>query len=77
MEKNSWRNYPISQQPAYDDVSHLNKVEKQIEKLPPLVFTDEVRKLKNKLAKVSQGEKHFYCRVAIAQKVFLILMQIY
>ena len=31
-KKNSWRNYPISQQPAYDDVSHVNKVEKQIEK---------------------------------------------
>jgi len=55
-KKNSWRNYPISQQPAYDDVGHVNKVEKQIEKLPPLVFADEVRNLKNKLAKVSQGK---------------------
>ena len=54
-KKNSWRNYPISQQPSYNDLSHVTKVENEIEKLPPLVFADEVRSLKMKLAKVAEG----------------------
>ena len=44
-KKNSWRSYPISQQPIYDDEEHVNKVENEIERLPPLVFADEVRNL--------------------------------
>ena len=44
-KKNSWRKYPISQQPNYDDLNHVSKVENEIEKLPPLVFADEVRNL--------------------------------
>ena len=54
-KKNSWRKYPISQQPNYDDLNHVSKVENEIEKLPPLVFADEVRNLKIKLAKVAEG----------------------
>ena len=55
-KKNSWRQYPISQQPNYADTNHVNKIETEIEKLPPLVFADEVRSLKSKLAKVSRGD---------------------
>ena len=51
-KKNSWRKYPISQQPIYDNLTHVNKIEREIEKLPPLVFADEVRNLKKKLALV-------------------------
>ncbi len=55
-KKNSWRKYPISQQPIYDNLTHVNKIEREIEKLPPLVFADEVRNLKKKLALVSKGK---------------------
>ena len=55
-KKNSWRNYPISQQPIYDDKNLVKKIEEEIEKLPPLVFADEVRKLKKKLANVAAGK---------------------
>ena len=36
-------------------MNHVTKVENEIEKLPPLVFADEVRSLKMKLAKVAEG----------------------
>ena len=45
------------------------KVESEIEQLPPLVFADEVRKLKEKLADVSEG-KAFYCKAEIVLRVF-------
>ena len=54
--KNSWRTYPISQQPIYDNKDHVKKVESEIEKLPPLVFAEEVRNLKEKLADVAEGK---------------------
>ena len=34
----------------------VKEVETEIEQLPPLVFADEVRKLKEKLADVSEGK---------------------
>ncbi len=54
--KNSWRKYPISQQPIYENIELVKEVESEIEQLPPLVFADEVRKLKEKLADVSEGK---------------------
>ena len=54
--KDSWRSYPIKQQPFYEDKASLEEVTKKLEKLPPLVFAGEVRSLKNKLAKVNKGE---------------------
>ena len=54
--KNSWRKYPISQQPIYENIELVKEVEAEIEQLPPLVFADEVRKLKEKLADVSEGK---------------------
>ncbi|CAM4001156.1 3-deoxy-7-phosphoheptulonate synthase class II [Campylobacter hepaticus] len=54
--KNSWKNYPIKQQPVYPNQEELNKVLSRLEKLPPLVFAGEVRDLQNVLAKVARKE---------------------
>lgn len=52
--KDSWKNYPIKQQPTYLDTNKLNHTLQKLEKLPPLVFAGEVRNLKDKLALVTQ-----------------------
>lgn len=52
----SWRNFPIKQQPQYLDSSELQAVEKQLAKFPPLVSIDEIEKLKAELSQVSKGE---------------------
>lgn len=52
----SWRNFPIKQQPNYEDLQHLKQVEKTLENFPPLVSFSEVRDLKSQLAAVSRGE---------------------
>ena len=53
---NSWRDYPIKQQPDYKDLEELKKVEEELRNYPPLIFADEARDLKEKLAKVAKGE---------------------
>jgi 3-deoxy-7-phosphoheptulonate synthase len=52
----SWRNFPIKQQPTYEDKEKLLKVEKELASYPPLIFAEEARRLKSSLAKVSEGE---------------------
>ncbi|MDH3220763.1 MAG: 3-deoxy-7-phosphoheptulonate synthase class II [Gammaproteobacteria bacterium] len=52
----SWRSFPIKQQPEYPDKDHLRRVEKQLMALPPLVFAQEIRDLKQNLAQVAQGK---------------------
>lgn len=54
--KNSWKNYPIKQQPIYPDQEEMNKVLARLEKLPPLVFAGEVRNLQKSLARVCKKE---------------------
>lgn len=49
---NSWRNFPIKQQPIYQDQSQLQKIEEQLANFPPLVSFDEITKLQNELAQV-------------------------
>jgi 3-deoxy-7-phosphoheptulonate synthase len=53
---NSWRNFPIKQQPTYENSAHLKKVENQLANFPPLVSFDEIEKLKSELAAVANGE---------------------
>jgi 3-deoxy-7-phosphoheptulonate synthase len=55
-EKSSWRNFPAMQQPNWPDPAEHHTVLEKIAKLPPLVFAGEIRRLKNMLAKASQGE---------------------
>ena len=54
--KESWREKPIKQQPVYENLDELRKVEKELSKYPPLVFAGEVRNLKSHLAKVCEGK---------------------
>ncbi len=51
----SWRNFPIKQQPTYQDMEHLKRVTAKLSELPPLVFAGEVRSLKKQFAEVMQG----------------------
>lgn len=53
---NSWRDYPIVQQPEYLDMAKLVAVEKQIAQAPPLVFAEETRSLYEQLAEVCKGK---------------------
>lgn len=51
----SWRQLPVSQQPEYPDASRLRSVENKLRQLPPLVFAQEIRDLKQELANVAAG----------------------
>jgi 3-deoxy-7-phosphoheptulonate synthase len=53
---NSWRNFPIKQQPIYEDQNELKKAENQLKNFPPLVSFDEIEKLKAELALVANGQ---------------------
>jgi 3-deoxy-7-phosphoheptulonate synthase len=52
---NSWRNFPIKQQPTYQDLSALKQIEATLASFPPLVSYDEIEKLKAELASVANG----------------------
>jgi 3-deoxy-7-phosphoheptulonate synthase len=53
---NSWRDFPIKQQPIYDDKKKVKKVEKELSTYPPLIFAEEARNLKSQLADVANGK---------------------
>lgn len=53
---NSWRAFPIKQQPTYPDQKALSEVEEILSQYPPLIFAGEARTLKEKLAKAGRGE---------------------
>lgn len=55
-KKDSWRDLEIKQQPTYNDVDLLKRVEGQLAQFPPLVTIDEIEKLKAELALVCQGK---------------------
>ena len=52
----SWRDFPIKQQPQYDDLEKLLSVEKELSSYPPLIFAEEARRLKTQLADVVEGK---------------------
>lgn len=52
----SWRNKPALQLPTYTDAEALANTEKELAKLPPLVFAGEARSLQNDLAQVAEGK---------------------
>jgi len=52
----SWRNFPIKQQPEYENIDELRAVEEQLKQFPPLIFAGEARELKSQLAKVARGD---------------------
>ena len=51
----SWRSFPIKQQPAWPDEADLDRALKQIASYPPLVFAGEARSLQAGLAQVAAG----------------------
>ncbi len=51
----SWRDFPIKQQPIYQNQEKLKKVENELASYPPLIFAEEARNLKEQLAKVVNG----------------------
>ncbi|MFQ5959191.1 MAG: 3-deoxy-7-phosphoheptulonate synthase, partial [Alphaproteobacteria bacterium] len=51
----SWRNFPIRQQPVYPDPAALEAAEARLKRLPPLVFAGEARRLRHDLAEVAEG----------------------
>ncbi|MFT5703092.1 MAG: 3-deoxy-7-phosphoheptulonate synthase [Rickettsiales bacterium] len=52
----SWKNFPIKQQPIYQNQEELRQAENQLRQFPGLVSFDEIDNLKKDLAKVSKGE---------------------
>ena len=52
----SWRKLPIKQVPEYNDQNHITKVEKELSIRPPLVFAEEVRRLRRRMADVAEGK---------------------
>lgn len=52
----SWRTFPIKQQPVYADPLALTSVLDDVRKLPPLVFAGEIERLKGQLARAALGE---------------------
>ena len=55
-DKNSWKNFPIKQQPKYNNKSELEHIENHLSKLPTLVYFDEIKKLKTQLSEVCLGK---------------------
>ncbi|MGD9783925.1 MAG: class II 3-deoxy-7-phosphoheptulonate synthase [Hyphomicrobiaceae bacterium] len=51
----SWRSKPIVQVPEYPDAAALADVESKLATFPPLVFFNEVKRLREKLAAASEG----------------------
>lgn len=52
----SWRSFPIQQQPEYPDPKALANVEARLRALPALVTASESRSLKRELAGVAEGK---------------------
>ena len=52
----SWRGLPILQVPEYPDQAKLDASEEILRAQPPLVFAGEARKLKDNLARVTEGK---------------------
>ncbi len=52
----SWQSFPIVQQPTYDDSALLSNVLGQLERLPPLVTSWEVDRLRENLANAQEGK---------------------
>ncbi|HVB51465.1 MAG TPA: 3-deoxy-7-phosphoheptulonate synthase class II [Acidimicrobiales bacterium] len=52
----TWREYPVAQSPTWPDLAHLERVEAELAKKPPLVFAGEARRLQDHLAQVANGK---------------------
>ena len=71
----SWRGLPILQVPEYPDQAKLGAAEETLRAQPPLVFAGEARKLKDNLARVTEG-KAFLLQGGDCAESFAELVQI-
>jgi len=53
----SWQQKPALQQPAYPDAARLEEVLRDLSRLPPLVTSWEIERLKSQLAEAARGER--------------------
>lgn len=53
---NSWRDYPIKQQPLYENAEQVEAVEAKLRSMPPLTSPSEARDLKLELAQAARGK---------------------
>ena len=53
---NNWKLKQIQQQPKWDNKSKLEQILKKLKKYPNLVFPHEIKLLKKKLIRASQGK---------------------
>ncbi|MGO4631931.1 class II 3-deoxy-7-phosphoheptulonate synthase [Streptomyces sp. 2RAF24] len=53
---NTWAGLPAAQQPEYPDPAALHRVTRELATAPPLVFSGECDRLKDRLAAVARGE---------------------
>ena len=51
-----WRGLPIKQQPQWPDAAALASAVERLKTSPPLVFAGEARRLRDRLARVSEGQ---------------------
>jgi 3-deoxy-7-phosphoheptulonate synthase len=55
-QTDSWRNFPIKQQPQYENLQELKKTEEQLANFAPLTSISEIERLKSELALVADGK---------------------
>ncbi|KAJ3064604.1 hypothetical protein HDU99_004417, partial [Rhizoclosmatium hyalinum] len=56
-QPDSWKSKKIVQDVVYEDQGHLGKVLGKLNRLPPLVSENEIRKLKKQLAEVAENKR--------------------
>ncbi len=82
----SWQKFQYEHAPNYPDIPVLNATVEQLSRLPPLVTSGEVTKLKNVIAKAGRGEAFILqggdcsetfedCSLEIINKKLLVLAQ--
>ena len=71
----SWRKLPIKQVPEYSDFTKVNSVEKELSIRPPLVFAEEARRLRKRMADELRVML-FYYKVVIVLSLLLNTMLI-
>ena len=52
----SWRAFPVHQQPQWPDMGEMERVVKELGERPPLIFAGEARQLQRHLADVANGD---------------------
>lgn len=67
--KNSWRKYPLKQQPVWPDKDHYGEVIHKLKKLPSLVFSGETQNLLGLLERVNKG-KNFILQIGNCSESF-------